>query len=1041
MIRFFAGHATAANLLMVILLAMGLFALPNLQRATFPDFTPTAVEVRVPYPGATAADVEEAICRRIESAVDGIEFVDEVRAVARDNIGIVTLEMRKGGDPTTFLTDVKTEVEAITEFPDRAEPPSVRPIMRTDAVVSVAITGDMDAVDLKEYAETVKERLAQLPDVSLVRLDGFGQRQLLLEVTSTSLMQHGISADDLARVVGAQSVDLPAGVVHTPDRDVVLRFTDERRTIDELTDLVVLGSSEGGEVRLGDIATVSDAFEPDEQKILFDGRRAAILTIEKTKQEDTLTVFDAVSELVADEIARTPDTISLTLTQDRSSIVRDRLDLLVRNGWQGLLLVFLVMWLFFGLRYSFWVAMGLPVAFMGTFFFLPLLGMTINMLTMVALLMALGLLMDDAIVIAENIATELEKGKGGLDSIVAGVRGVAAGVLSSFLTTVAVFAPLAFIEGDIGTVLRVVPIVLILVLSVSLIEAFCILPHHLGGTGHGTNKQRGRFRTAIENAVVWTRERAVGPLVDVAVSWRYATLGIVVALFCVSVGLLASGKVKFQAFPQLDGDVAIARVLLPAGTPLARTEAVVSRLTTALAQVNEDLSPLQEDGAALVRHVTVRFNENADAQEDGAHVATILVDLLPADVRSGRVDDVLARWRELAGPIPDAVAIVFTQGAFGPAGRPLEIQLHGEDLARLDETAREVRDWLSQFVGVENLLTDLRPGKPEANVRMRPGAQALGISAAVVANQLRSAFHGATAGEIQVGREDFDVEVRLADADRRSTAAVDRFRVTLADGRQVPLGSIAEVEMSRGYSRIARVDRKRTATVIGEVDTAVTNTQEIVSKFREDLMPDLIARGIGVTLKGEVSEGGQTQRSMLRALLIGLVGVFVVVSFHFRSYLEPMAVMAAIPLALIGVIWGHKLVGIAVTMPSMLGFASLAGVVVNDSILLVEFIVRRRREGASIADAAKSASRDRFRAILLTSLTTIVGLMPLLAETSLQAQILIPLASSIVFGLIASTALVLVVLPSLYAILGDLGWARETAHLIRSANSESSVSQ
>ncbi len=1023
MIRFFAAHPTAANLLMLIFLVLGLFALPGIQRATFPDFVATAVEVRVPYPGATAADVEEAVCRRIESAVQSVENVAEIRSEARDDVGIVTLEMTEGGDASAFLTDVKTEVEAITEFPKRAERPSVRPIQRTDRVISVAITGDMPPTDLKAYAEDVRERLQRRPGLSLVTLSGFGQRQIRVEVPAVTLVQYGISAEELAGIVGVQSVDLPAGTINTPDRDVVVRFQDERRTPAALADLVIVGAPGGGEIRLGDVARITETFDPDEEKILFDGRRAALLQVDKTKQQDTLRVYDTVASFVDEELARHPRGVTLTLTQDVSSIVRDRLQMLLKNGWQGFLLVFLAMWLFFGFRYSFWVAMGLPVAFLGALFLMPLFGMTVNMLTMVAMLMALGLMMDDAIVIAENIAREMEQGGGVVDATVRGVQGVAPGVLSSFLTTVAVFAPLAFIEGDIGKVLKVVPIVLILVLAVSLVEAFLILPHHLA---HALEKRKdktpGRFRRAFDRGVAWFREHVVGSIVDVAVSWRYLTVGLVIAVFLLTVGLVRGGVVKFKAFPEIDGDVAEARLLLPAGTPLHRTEAVVDRLVAALGRVDAEYAPRQPGGQALVQHITVRFNENRDAKEQGPHVATIVADLLPSENRKARVDDVLARWRDEAGPIPDAIALAFTQPSIGPAGRPIEVRLQGDDLPALALAAERTASFFGRFDGVEDLMTDLRPGKPEALVRMRPGARSLGLTAASIAGQLRAAFHGATAAEIQVGREDLEVDVRLAEADRNRMDVIDAFRVTLPSGEAVPIGTVASVEMTRGFARIARVDRQRTVTVQGDIDSRRANVNEIMAAFQRELVGPLQADGVQVDLEGEIKEGTETQMSMIRALLIGLIGVFVLLSYQFRSYLEPITVMLAIPLALIGVIAGHLLMGLPLTMPSLLGFASLAGVVVNDSILLVEFIKRRRRGGEDIARAACMASRDRFRAVLLTSITTMAGLMPLMAETSLQAQILIPLAVSIVFGMLASTLLVLFVIPSVYTILGDLGW-------------------
>jgi len=1019
MIRFFAAHATAANLLMLGLCAMGLLSLRSLRRATFPDWVEPQVEVRVVYPGATAADVEEAVCRRIETAVESVEQIDEVVAQARENVGIVTLKMVEDGDLTLFLSDIKTEVEAIDDFPEEAEDPIVKAVQRTDNVVSVAVAGDLPLTDLKACCEDMKDRMLRLPEVSLVAVTGFAQRQIRIEVPASVLLQYGISADDLSRVVGAQSLDLPAGTIRAEDREVVLRFTDERRTPAEFRDLVVVSGATGGQIRLGEIATITDVFEPEEVKILYDGRRAGILRVEKTKSQDVLTVYDAVERFVERERAVAPAGLAIELTQDVSSVVRDRLSMLVRNGWQGLLLVLLVMWLFFGIRYSFWVAAGLPVAFLGAFFFMPLLGLNIDMLTMVGLLMALGLLMDDAIVLAESIATELAGDRKTLDAVVEGVRKVGVGVVSSFLTTCSVFVPLAFLEGNIGRILLVMPLTLLLVMAVSLIEAFLILPHHLA---HSAKKTRGkppnRFRRRFDAGVEWARERVVGRFVDLCVRRRYATVGAVLAVLLVSVGFVRGGFLPFQAFPDLEGDVVMGRVLLPQGTPLRRTERVVERITAALDDVNREFSR----GEPLVRHVTVSYNENADAREEGPHVATVTADLLPTEQRAANVERILSRWRERVGAVPDVIALSFTEPAVGPAGRPIEVRIMGDDLARLEAESRRVQAWLARFRGVEDLMDDLRPGKPEFRVELRPGARMLGFATADVARQVRAAFHGSTSSEIQVGSENYEIDVRLQLTDRSSPADVDTFHVISPGGLKVPLSTVARVEPARGYARIARVDRMRTVTVLGDVDTRVANTARIMERFRTEYVPGMEERGFAVTLEGEMKEGAETAASMVRATLLGLIGVFLLLSFQFRSFVEPVTVMTAIPMALIGVVWGHWAMGLPLTMPSIMGFASLAGVVVNDSILLVEFLKRRRREGMPSNEAAKMASRDRFRAVLLTSLTTMAGLTPLLMETSLQAQILIPLAASIVFGIGTSTLLVLFVVPSIYAILGDLGW-------------------
>lgn len=1025
MIHYFGHHPTAANLLMILIVVAGLATLPGLRRETLPDFSPEEVEVQVVYPGASAEDVEEVVCRRIEDAVDGLSGVGEVRCEAREGMGSTVVKMLPGTDFARFLDDVKIEVDAIDTFPEAAEEPVIAPLGRTDQVISLAVTGPMSTPDLKAYAEELKDRMQRLESLSQITIQGFSDHQLRVHVPALALNQYGLSMSDIANAIARQSVNLPAGSITTREREILLRFDDERDSVRELAELIVVGSESGAEIRLGDIAELSDRFELEEDKIEFNGARAAVLQVTKTKEQDTLTVVRAVEAFVAAERARAPPGVRFNLTQDVASIVADRLELLVKNGLQGLVLVVLTMWLFFTFRFAFWVAVGLPVSFLGGLFFMSLLGYSINMISMVALLIALGLLMDDAIVIAENVATHLARGKTPYAAAVAGTREVAPGVTASFLTTVAVFGPLAFLEGDIGKVLAVLPVALIGVLAVSLVEAFLILPHHLAHSlQHAAGRPPGRLRVAVEGRVEWLREAVLGRAVDWAVHWRYLFIGLVVAAFLGSVGFVAGGHVKFLAFPEIDGDVVEARILLPQGTPLWRTEAVVERVVGALGRVDAEFAPRQPGGQALVRNVNVRFRVNADAHEVGPHVATVSVDLLGAEIRDARVDAVLDAWRREVGDLPDILAINFKEPQIGPAGLAIDVRLGGPDLDELKAASLELQAWLRRYPGVLDLSDDLRPGKPEVRLRLRPGAYSLGLDAANIAGQLRAAFFGTTASEIQVGSEAYEVDVRLSDSDRDSLADLERYRLTAPDGSLVPLRAVATLERGRGFARIHRIDGQRTVTVQGDVDPHAANALEIIDDTRARLLPDLLARypGIEIRFEGQAAEAGATGGSIRRGFLLGLIGIFILLSFQFRSYIQPLAVMVAIPLALIGVVWGHVLMGLDLSMPSIMGFVSLAGIVVNDSILLVTFLKLGVRDGLGVTEAAKRASRERFRAVLLTSLTTIAGLLPLLSEKSLQAQVLIPLITSIVFGLLVTTLLVLLVVPALFTILDDLGF-------------------
>jgi multidrug efflux pump subunit AcrB len=1025
MVRWFAGHGTAANLVLIMIVAAGLFAAPTLKRETFPDFLPKEVGVEVAYRGATAADVEDAVCGRLIEALDGLEDLEELSCTAQDNLASAIARMTEGGEVARFLDDIQTEVAAIDDLPPRAEAPVVRELHRTDLVAAVSVTGPMSPNHLKSYGKSLQSRLLSLPGVAQVDLRGFSDRELQIEASRNVLKQHGLSVSDVAELVTRQNVDLPVGTIETDQQDVLVRFTDERRTAAALADLVVLAGESGGELKLGDIAEISVGFARPEDKILFNGERAALLEVRKARGDDALDVLDEVNVFLADERSARPQ-LSFDITQDMTTIVRDRLDMLVRNGAVGLVLVLLVMAVFFRPRLAFWAAMGLPVAFLGAFAAMVLLGLSINMMTLVALLMAIGIVMDDAIVVTDSIAARAREETSGLTAVVSGTRQVLPGVVSSFLTTVVVFGPLSFLAGELGAVLEVLPIVLIAALAVSLVEVFLILPHHLKSP---IDKLRdtpdSRWRRGIDQRFAWVREHVVGTGADLAVRWRYGVIAILLVVLLGTAGYMAGGHIAREAIPDIDGNVLEARILMPQGTPLTRTEQVVGRVVSAASEVDRLLGPDQPGDAGLLRSVQVRYAENVSAGESGPHVATVVLDLLSADRRATTLDEIIAHWRDGIGQIPGIVSLVIQEPGFGPQGLPIEVRLMGEDLQDLGAAAREVAEYVAGYAGTFNVMHDLRPGKPELRVTLAEGAYATGLTAQSVAEQLRAGFLGTVAGTVQVGGESYDILARQPVADRNNLDDLDDFTVTLPDGAQVPLPTVASVQSGRGFARITRIDGARTVTVQANVDGRIGNAEAMVADMQENFVPGLLDRmpDLRIEFKGQAARSGETAASIQRAFLIGLIGIFIVLAFQFKSYIEPLIVMTAIPFAFIGALWGHVLMGYNISMPSLVGAASLAGIVVNNSILLVQFIKAHIDAGLDVVVAAGQASRDRFRAILVSSTTTIAGLIPLLAETSTQAQVLKPLVISVSFGLLTSTVLVLVVIPSLYVALADFGLA------------------
>jgi multidrug efflux pump subunit AcrB len=1031
MICWFNYHPVAANLLMFAIILLGIIALPDLQRETFPVLKNDKIKISIIYKGATTDEVEDAICRRIENAVESISDLDEIRCEAREGLASATAVMREEAEMMRFLDDIKSAIDSVNDFPEAIEPPIIEELGRTDAVVSVAITGPEKPVVLKAYAEDFKARLSAEVELANVEIKGFSTHQIRIEVPAWRLRQIGLSASDVANAIRSQSVGSPAGKLESPHENMILRFDDQAKDIAAFENIVVLSNQSGSSIRLGDIAEISHHFEPEESRIVFNGQRAAVLNITKTRSQDLLNVLNSVTAFVETENRNAPRGLKLTLTQDRSSVVKDRLNMLVRNGSQGLFLVFLIIWLFFSFRYSFWVTMGLPVSFMGGLFVLPMVGVSINMISMVGLLIGIGLLMDDAIVIAENIATRLKKGDKPMDAAYNGIKQVLPGIASSFATTLLVFGSLAFITGEIGQILRVLPIVLIIVLTVSLLEAFLVLPHHLGHSlSHMHQREPAAFRLRFESWFTRLQNQWFGSLLEKAVHYRYLTLGIVIMLMIFAIAIPAGGKLKFVGFPKIDGDIIEARLLMPQGTPLHRSDDIIRQITAALEKTNAHFKEAQPDQQNLIKNVTVIYGENPDAYESGPHVARVVADLLGAEIRNSRIADVTNYWRDQVGSPTDVIALKFSEPTLGPGGRAIDVRLLGVDTENVKAASQQLKQWLGAYNGVTDLSDDLRPGKREYRLHFKEAASGLGLDAQTVSQQIRVAFQGTIIDEFPVGAEIYEVDLRFQASDRATLDDLEQFSVTNKNGDLIPLPVVADIEETRGWARIHRIDSQRTVTLQGDVKRDIANAQEILTLAQDTIFKEIEERypDVKIDIQGQSKESAKTGASIVRNVLLGMIGVYILLAFQFRGYLAPLTVMSVIPTALIGVIFGHYFMGLDMTMPSIVGMASLFGVVVNDSILLVVFIREARAKGTQIHQAAIEAGIARFRPIILTSISTIAGLLPLLLERSLQAQILIPLASSIAFGLLSATIIALFLVPSVYCILDDFGKLGEIEH-------------
>lgn len=1021
MIKYFATHPTAANLIMIIFLVVGLMTVNQLKREAMPDSSTETVQISASYSGATAEEIEEALALPIEEALSQLSDIKSISTSAMEGSVSVRVEMADGANFQDFYNDIKTQIDAIHTFPSEVENVRVSEFNRTDQVVSIAVYGNLNMPDLKAYCEQLKKKFSVSASGALVELSGFSQREFRISLKPEALIKYKISISDVASLIRTQNKDLPSGTLKTDSQDIKIRFNDRRKTKEDLEEIRLRSGVTGAELKLKDIATITDQFISEESKTVFDGKNSAVISISKSKAADSLTIYNKVMNVLNREKATAPKGIYFKITRDTATEIQDRLNMVMMNAVEGAILVFLALWLFLNIKLSIWVTMGLPTSFLGGLFVLYLLDISLNMVSTFALLIALGLLMDDAIVLSENIAKHLQQGKTSFQAAMDGVKEVAGGVLSSYATTICVFAPLMFLSGMIGKIICVVPLTLIVVLTISLFEAFFILPNHLAHSfAHGMPKEN-KIRKAINAGITFVQDKIVGTLVGKCVKYRYIVVAISSGLFIFSIALFPAGYLKFVVFPQTDGDTVVCRVQLAPGTPLSISESYANLLCEAAKRANEDLKKLQPNNEDLIRSISVTYSSNSDVRDSGAHLFTVYLDLLSGNTRSTTIAETLAVWRKYAPEIPGALSVKYSDMSMGPGGKAIEIRLQGDNLDDLKKASEDLRIQLAKYAGVTDISDNLTLGKPEIVLKLKSGSLKLGLTASAIAAQLRASYQGEKADEVQIGTENYQFNVRMADDLAENQHRFDNFRIITSTGKAVPLSAVAEFRSERGVSSINRYNRNRTVTVSADVNTSIANSQEITSELNRVFLPQLKQKyaGISFGFGGQREASSETGSSLARAFILGIFGIYFILSLQFRSWSLPIIIMFAIPLSIIGTIWGHIFYGMAFNMQSLVGVISLAGIVVNDSILMIEFIRMRHEKGEDPQVSAEMAARDRFRALMLTSITTIAGLLPILSETSLQAQMIIPLALSIVCGLCASTILVLLVIPPLYMVIKD----------------------
>jgi len=1024
-----ARNHVAANLLMVFFILGGFVTLFGMRAELFPPFDPGTITVSVPYPGATPAEVEDGVTRRVEEAVLGIEGVDRVVSTAFENRGVITIELKDFADPQEIKDDVQTAVDGIADFPPRdAEEPSVVVTEPVEPVATLVIKGDTDEATLRGIGAQLEREMLSLPQVSTVALRGVRPYEIAIEVEEEALRRYGLSLAAIAQIVNRSSLQVSAGVLRSEGGEILLRTDSEAKTKQAFEEIVVVTRPDGTLVRLKDIATVRDGFADGKVVSTYNGEQAIFLDVNRAGDDDILAIRESIDVFLADYTP--PPGIEIQVFRDRTVILQDRLSLLTRNAILGFVLVFTLLVLTLDLRLAFWVAMGIPISFLGGFVVAGTADLSLNMVTLFGLIIVIGIVVDDAIVVGENIYSTQETQAPGRRGAILGAMNILPPVLVGVLTTMAAFAPLLFTGGDFGQITRSIPIVVIAVLFVSLIEAFLILPAHLSHGGRWSAGPLLAIQSRVAGFIAFCGDRFVIPLAEFSARYRYAMLAGAVAVLFIAYGLVAGGIVRSIFFPDIEGSEIAANLTMPDGTPYSTTEAAAKRILAAAEAVRTrideetggEISIFQSIAVTIGGRATIGGGPGGSAGfTNASNLAQVQIELAPPGARTLSTGDVSRMWREELGEIAGAEQLTFN-ASIGPQSDDISYELAHEDEARLVDGVERLRRELARIEGVNEIDDTYDLGKRELNFELTEAGYAAGLSPEDLARTIRRAYFGEEVQRIQRGRDEVLVYVRYPDETRRSLESLADLRVRLPDGGEAPLLTVAEVSERRSLASIQRVDGRRVVTVTGDVDEDVTTPNDVNGEITDRILPGLVERipGLVWSQEGAARDQQEDFASLLQGLAFALLIIFAMLATVLRSYLQPLIILASIPLGISGAIFGHLVMGYALSFVSFFGIVALSGVVVNSSVVLVDRYNTLRRDGNSVHDAIVQATRARFRPILLTTLSTSLGLLPIITETSTQAQFLIPMAVSLAFGLLFSGVMMLAVLPALTTAVEDL---------------------
>ncbi len=1025
----FARNTVFANILLVLIFLVGGFAVKNMVRENFPEFELDMITITVPFPGADPEEVEEGINRKIEEAVESVEGIKLLTTYSSENVGTALIEVKEGFSGNQVLDRLKTKIDAISTFPVDAEKPIVTDLLLKDPVILLYLSGNMPERRIKEWAAQMKDELQLLPGISQVDVLGAREYEIAIEVSEQRLREYGLSFSMVSDAIRRSSLNLAGGTIRTAGEEIRVRTVGRKYTGEELAAIVVLADRDGEIITLDRIADIHDGFTEDPVQVLINGEQAVLIVVNKTSEEDSLAISDVTWKYTLQKQKQLPPGINLEVFYDNTQMLRARINLLVKNGIIGLSIVFFLLWVFLNARLSFWSGMGIPISLAGAMGILWAWGATINLISLFGLIMVLGIVVDDAIVVGEAIFVHRKMGKPPVRAAVDGISEVGMPVIAAVITTIVAFVPLAFISGIMGKFIAILPVVVIACLVVSLVECLVLLPAHLSTLPDLNNPKKtsnfiARWVESVHrltsSGLEWFVKKIYTPFLSKALYWRYISLFTAIAVLLITIGLMNSGIIKFEMMPEIDGFVMTATAEFPNGTPPEITRQAIDQIDAALVRLNEKTKT--RSGAPLItERLALVGGTLGQIPDSGPHYGAVQAILLESEHRGIHSKDLMVQWEKEIGLISGIKSLTFEGMATGPPGAPIEVWLQGHDMEEIISASEELMHRLRQFEGVYQIRSDFSPGKNEMRLSLKPEARTLGLTVDDLARQVYTGYFGEDAMRLQRGRDDIKVKVRYTADERTRISDFEKIRIRTRSGTEIPLTSVAAMEFSPGYSTIIRTNGMRRISVSAGVNTNKANANEIVTEMNAAYFPELTHKypGITIALQGEQKKMRESFGSLYVGFPLAVIGIIIIIATMFRSYLQPFVILFTVPFGIIGAVIGHLVMGFNLSMMSIFGMVALTGVVVNDAIVLIERINENIAEGMPFFDAIISGGARRFRAIILTSLSTIGGLMPLILEKDLQARFLIPMALSLAAGVAFATVLTLVLIPSLLTILSD----------------------